>query len=286
FALAFVLLFVVATLLDRLIIGSRLVELLLADTGLTYTFFNQIPILRNAFVLLSIMGLASLIRFFKLYLQQTQEKHQLQEEYLQTQLTFLKAQLNPHFLFNALNNLYSQAVQNDQANIAKGLEQLSGIMHYLTYESAVPKVALEKEIKLIQNYIEVEQSRLAPADEVTISFKVKGSINGQHIAPVLLLPLVENAFKHGVRPEQKSLVHIELSIDGQELEFQTRNTDFAKTYPETPPTKNEKLSTVPQHTGIGFRNTQHRLQLIYPGRHRFETQRSNNYFLASLKVTL
>ena len=101
------------------------------------------------------MGLASLIRFFRLYQRQEKAKHQLAEDNLKTELAFLKNQVNPHFLFNALNNIYSMAVQKEQPEIASGIEHLSGIMKYLTYDSSANLVPLDKEIKLIRDYIDI-----------------------------------------------------------------------------------------------------------------------------------
>ena len=173
------------------------------------------------------MMLASIIRFFKLYLEEEKRKHQLEEQQLSTELAFLKAQINPHFLFNALNNLYSIAVDKQQGDIAKGLENLSGVMQYLTYESNAPRVGLEKEIQLLQDYIEIQYLRFSDTDDITISFKLEGEVVGKVIAPVILLPLVENAFKHGIKPEQKCLVNIHLSITNGRLAFLVKNTLFS-----------------------------------------------------------
>ncbi len=274
FSLAFILNFIVTTLLDRVIISSSLIHDILSDTGLVFRFFNDIPILRNSFVLLSIMGLAALIRFFKLYLQQERSKHELQEEQLATELAFLKAQINPHFLFNALNNLYSMAIQKERDDIAAGLENLSGVMQYLTYESSADKIALEKEIQLVQNYLDIQQLRIAEADDATISFNIEGQPDGRLISPVILLPLVENAFKHGLRPEQRCLVHIHLLIKGGHLDFIIKNTFFT-----------EKTSTLKQ-AGIGLSNVRKRLQLIYPGQHQLTIERLEKFFITRLRIDL
>ena len=118
-------------------------------------YMTQLHPFRNSFLLLSIMGITSLIRFYKVFLAKEKKENQLIQEKLETQYAFLKAQVNPHFLYNALNNIYSMAVQKNQTEIASGLENLSGIMQYLTYESNSPFVSLKKEIDLLQNYIEL-----------------------------------------------------------------------------------------------------------------------------------
>ncbi len=273
FGLWFVLILLVATLLDRVIIGSDLLAPQLEEAGLTYRFFNEVPILRNAFLLISIMGLASMIRFFKLFIHQERHRNEIQKEKLATELAFLKAQVNPHFLFNALNNLYSMAIQKDQTELAGGLENLSGIMHYLTYESNAEKVDIEKEILLIQHYIEIQSLRLSETDDATIAFHIDGSTKGVRIAPVLLLPLVENAFKHGVEPDKKSLVKIDLLIEGNTLIFTIKNT-----------IRQSQVQDLGKE-GIGLKNVRKRLDLLYPEAHRFDMKREGSYFIITLSLT-
>lgn len=272
FIVVFILNFLLTTILDRLVIGSDLIARLLADTELTYRFFNEIPIIRNAFILLSIIGLASGIRFFKLYLAEEQRKHELEEIQLHTQLDFLKTQINPHFLFNALNNLYSMAIEQKQEDIAMGLDNLSGIMHYLTYESSSTKVPLTKEIQLLQNYIEIQHLRLVETDDTTISFQVDGVNSEYQIAPVILLPLVENAFKHGIRPEEKCLVNIRLSVENNQLHFSIQNTIF------------EESSMPLNDQGIGLENVEKRLALIYPDAHQFILTKTDFDFRIELSI--
>lgn len=272
FGIWFFFIMVLATLLDRLIIGSDLLAPQMEEIGLSYKFFNEVPILRNAFLLVSIIGLASMIRFFKLFILQERHRSEIQKEKLTTELSFLKAQVNPHFLFNALNNLYSMAVQQEQGELAEGLENLSGIMYYLTYESNAPKVAIEKEIHLIQNYIEIQSLRLAETDDTTIGFQVEGNPQGFMIAPVLLLPLVENAFKHGVEPDKKSLVKINLKVTATNLTFSIKNT-----------TRKSQAQSL-ENEGIGLKNVRKRLQLLYPDSHSLTTEKQDGFFITTLTL--
>ena len=228
FALGFGGILLSTILLDRVIIGTPLVHQLLESTQLEYRFFNRIPIVRNTFLLISIIGLAALIRILKLYFVQERRQLQLQEVQLATELAFLKAQVNPHFLFNALNNLYSMAVQREQTELAAGLENLSGIMRYLTYDSNAELVPLSKEIELLRQYIEIQQLRLDLSDDVTFVFNIKGSMQGQFIAPVLLLPMVENACKHGIRPDSSCLIMIDLVVNEGTLQVKIKNTLHAE----------------------------------------------------------
>lgn len=228
---------------------------------------------RNSFYLVSIMGFASIIQFFQLLVKQERKERELIEENLNTRLAFLKSQVNPHFLFNALNNIYSMAIQKKQSEIAEGVENLSGIMYYLTYESSADFLPLEKELNLISNYIDIQQLRIDSSDETTISYNVEGDIVGKKIAPVILLPLVENAFKHGIKPDRKSLVSISVLIDKNKLLFKTTNTFFEKTGKE-----------VKEH-GVGLENVKKRL-MLYSNRFELSQKQEGRYFYTTLQLML
>lgn len=267
--------FWLATSLDVLLIQATIdYNWLNLTTPKEFKVFYQFHPYRNSFNLLSIMGLAAMIRFFKLYIAEERRRHELQEEHLATTLAFLQAQVNPHFLFNALNNIYSMAVQNKQTDIALGLENLSGIMHYLTYESNATWVLLEKEITLLKNYIDIQHLRIADTDDTTISFQVEGKVTNKMIAPVILLPLLENAFKHGIKPDENSIVSIKLTVIHDTLIFKTKNTFF------------EKSDRTIQEKGIGLENVRKRLELLYPEQHELETQQTASYFEAALTLTI
>ena len=274
FAGYFIVTVLLTILLDRIIIGSQLIGDLLAETKLKYRFFSQVPIVRNAFLLVATIGLATMIRFFKLYLKQERHKHQLQEAKLATELAFLKAQVNPHFLFNTLNNLYSMAVQKEQPELAEGLANLSGIMRYLTYDSNASTVPLAKEIELLQQYIEIQRLRQSEQDDITIVFNIKGVARHHQIAPVLLLPIVENAFKHGVLPGRESLVLIDLEVKEEKLYFQVKNTLHPKQNP-----------ALEKH-GIGLKNVRKRLELLYPKGYSLETKAVDQFYISNLDLHL
>ena len=272
FSILFLINFIMATLLDRAITFSVILDFCFNPS--TSSFFSQVPLLRNSFLLLSVMGLASMIRFFKLYLEKERKGHQLQKDHLETKLSFLKAQVSPHFLFNALNNLYSMSIQKEEKEIAAGLENLSGIMHYLTYESNDKLVSLQKEMELLRNYIEIQQLRIADTDDTTISFNLEGKLNGQQIAPVLLLPLVENAFKHGVQPNKKCLVSIKIKVKKDELDLKIQNTKFAA------------INCDDKNNGVGLKNVQRRLSLVYPQKHTLQANEDEEFYFTTLKLDL
>ena len=275
FGLLFLLNLAIATALEKLLNRSDFMhEVLQPISHKQWLGLKTGHPFRNSFSLLSIMGLASVIRFFKLFREKEQKENQLKEENLTTKLAFLKSQVNPHFLFNALNNIYSMAVQKNQPEIAEGLENLSGIMHYLTYESSSSFVPLEKEIELLKNYIEIQHLRIANTDDTTISFNMEGDFYNKTIAPVILLPLVENAFKHGIKPDQKCIVSIKLTIKEDQLIFKTTNTIFDKSDREI------------KEKGIGIENVRKRLHLLYPNNHFFRTTQIDNTYFCDLDLSL
>ena len=265
-----------ATHIEMTLTKSNFMKLLLQPISSIYQY-NVLTALhpyRNSFLLFAIIGIASQIRFFKLYLAQEKKEHQLIQEKLETQYSFLKAQVNPHFLFNALNNIYSMAVQKQQKDIALGLENLSGIMYYLTYESNAKLVSLKKEIDLLKNYMEIIQLRIEATDDTTISFNVEGGIANKEIAPVILLPLVENAFKHGIKPDQKCLVSIKLTIVKDTLQLNIKNTVFIYGDKEL------------KEKGIGLANVKKRLDLKYAGNYTLSNKESDNYYYTDLRIDL
>ncbi len=260
--------------LESLIISSSLMSNFLPPESIAIGWFKDLHPFRNAFSLFSIMGILSLVQFFKLHLSEEKKRNLLQEENLKTKLDFLKAQVNPHFLFNALNNIYSMAIQNDQKEIAESLDSLSGIMKYLSYDSNKELVPLKKEILLLQNYIEIQHLRLTSSDEVLISFNIEGSVRNEMIAPVILLPLVENGFKHGIRLNEECLVSIKLDIKNDFLNFRMKNTLF----------KEKKLNAIEK--GIGIENVRNRLALLYPGDFELSLKEEGKYFISNLALKL
>lgn len=265
----------VTNYIDQSLTSSHFMKMVLQPASeKELKWLTQLHPFRTSFMLLGTMVSASLIRFLKIFQEQEKKKNQLIQAHLETQYAFLKAQVNPHFLFNALNNIYSMAVQKDQQEIASGIENLSGIMKYLTYESNTKKVPLTREIELLKNYIEIEQLRIADDDDTTISFNLEGNIDGLKIAPVILLPLVENAFKHGVKPEENCLVSIKFIVVKNTLTFSIKNTFF------------EKSPQAIQEKGIGLANVKKRLELLYPNQYKLELKAVDGYYYTLLNLDL
>ena len=166
------------------------------------------------------------------------------------------------------------AVQKEQPEVASGVEHLSGIMKYLTYDSSANLVPLDQEIKLIRDYIDIQYLRVAETDDITISLNIDGEVADQKIAPVILLPLVENAFKHGVKPEHKCLVSITIATSANRFYCKIINTLF------------KACDNCVNGGGIGLENVKKRLRLAYPHRHNFKINETEGHFCSELQLEL
>ncbi|HEY8957761.1 sensor histidine kinase [Chitinophaga sp.] len=192
-------------------------------------------------------------------------------EKLNAEVNFLRAQVNPHFLFNALNNLYALTLK--QSALAPDVVlKLSDMMEYMLYDSTDAKVLLEKEITYLNNYIELERLRFSAESMIVLNADVE--LNGEEIAPLLLLPLLENAFKHGL---SKQVENSWLNVDIQ-LQKATLTVTIENSKPTTATRKSKG--------GIGLDNLQKRLELLYPSRHQLELEDRKSSFLAKLVIEL
>jgi len=187
------------------------------------------------------------------WLKTEQRNKAIENEKLITELSFLKSQINPHFFFNTLNNIYSLAiVQSEQT--APAVLKLSAIMRYILTETKQDWVPLTKEINFISNYIELQQVRLT--DKVNIQFNISGETAGCMVAPLILIPFIENAFKYGISTKENTSIIIAIKVVDLHIEFSVTNPIAA-----TQIDPSEK-------TGIGLQNTKRRLELLYPNHHQ------------------
>lgn len=214
------------------------------------------------------------IRIFKNYYLQRLELQELKTENLQTELNLLKAQLNPHFLFNTMNNLYGLAKRKDD-RVEDGIAQLSHLLRYVIYDSDVAKINLEKEVSQIKRLIELHKLRFAEEDNVEIDFRTTDNINSVEIPPMLLIPFVENAFKHGISLSKKSYVNIDLNILDSELRFRVENI-----------IQKEQKQIDEEKSGLGLSNVKRRLELIYPENYELIVDNSDKIFRVELKIKL
>ncbi|UFH54745.1 sensor histidine kinase [Spirosoma sp. KNUC1025] len=187
------------------------------------------------------------------------------------ELKSLKDQINPHFLFNTLNNLYGLTRQDSQ-KAGEVVMRLAQLMQYMLYEGNMAQVPLRKEIDYLQNYLALERIRYG--DRLHLSLQINGPTDQLVIAPLILLPFVENAFKHGVsRQLDEAWLQIQLTVGSSELVFKVENSK-----PE--------LSDDSSATGIGLPNIAKRLELIYPGRHQLRQLNGTGTYLVTLKLAL
>jgi LytS/YehU family sensor histidine kinase len=210
-------------------------------------------VVQSFFSYLSIALFVSLLRFATDWLELQTTRKEIEKEKLTAELNFLKAQVNPHFLFNTLNNLYYLAYSKSE-NTTEVIEKLSQMMRYMIYDSNYPQVQLSKELEYMQNYISLEKLRLS--DRVKIQFTVEGDTDIVRITPLILITFLENAFKHGITNTAKeSWINATLTCSPGKLSFSVVNSK--------PP-----VSKVDEKSGIGLQNVKRRLELSYPGKHK------------------
>ena len=205
-------------------------------------------------------------------LQLGNDKLQLEKDNLKLEYQYLKAQVNPHFLFNTLNNLYGLSRRFSEKT-PETIAKLSELMRYTLYSTEREFVPLAEEIRFLENYLSLQ--RLREEAHAALAFQVQGSTDGLSIAPLLLLVFVENAFKHGTQASPaKTVVHICLAIDQGTLTL-----DVANNVPDGTPRPNPD-------GGIGHRNVKRRLDLFYPGQHDLSIDHRDGQYLVKLKINL
>lgn len=197
----------------------------------------------------------------------------LQKEKAQTELNFLKAQINPHFLFNSINSLYAE-IEKTNTSARNIVLQFSEMLRYQLYECNVEEIEIEKEIEYLRNYIGLEILR--KGDYLRVNFETKGEMYGFKIAPLLFITFIENAFKYASSHDDKpNTIEIRLERKGQILNFQSVNTKDSIA----------SRSLVEDH-GIGIKNVKRRLELLYPGKHDLAITDDENSFGVHLKILL
>jgi sensor histidine kinase YesM len=185
---------------------------------------------------------------------------------LNAELAQLKTQLNPHFLFNTLNGIYTLALSKHEA-APDAVLKLSHLLRYVMADTSTDFVPLEDDLEHLRHFIELHQMRLT--EQTPVSFRVTGPANGHQIAPLLLLPFVENAFKFGISTREPSPIHIEIQVENNHLAFYCQNHTRVKS----------------DHSiGIGVANTRRRLELLYPERYSLEMIEIDGVFRVSLKL--
>ena len=181
----------------------------------------------------------------------------------------LRSQIDPHFLFNTLNNIYS-LIQIDPAQAQEAVHDLSGMLRYVLYESQKDTVPLAKECEFLNEYVKLMGARLTSGVKLEVS--LPSSLSNRQIAPLLFIPLVENAFKHGISDTDESFIRIELKEDGEYVTCLVENSCFPKD------------DTDRSGSGIGITNLKRRLDLLYPGAYSFEYGRVQSVYRSLLRI--
>lgn len=212
------------------------------------------------------------IKYYKDWSIKQRLSEQLKQENRKAELQLLKAQIHPHFLFNTLNNIYAFALTGSP--LAAGLvDQLCGMIEYIRTEGEKSLVALQKELQLIEDFIGLEKVRYGQRLHIQVS--VQGEVENNFIAPLLMIPFVENCFKHGASVMRgQPWVQLTIKVRGAQLDFRLRNSKPTQPVPHQ------------GKGGIGLVNVQKRLELLYPGKHQLEIKKSEDVFDVHLQVQL
>ncbi|MFK7935710.1 MAG: sensor histidine kinase [Saprospiraceae bacterium] len=218
---------------------------------------------------ITLLGTAIGIKLFKFLLHEKQRRQEAEKMSLETEIAYLKDQINPHFLFNSLNNLYVQ-IRKRPHEAAESVLLLSDLLRYQLYDSAKEQVYLNGEIDYLKNYLELDKMRRS---HLEVDFTVEGTPNGKMVAPYLFLPFVENAIKHGAGVEDKEFIRVEFVIEAEQINFKVINSK-----PERP--------TNHLAGGIGLNNVKRRLELLYPSSHELKIQDTEKEYQIELIIQL
>jgi hypothetical protein len=190
-------------------------------------------------------------------------------------LQFLRSQINPHFLFNALNTIYGTALQEKSDRTAEGIQKLGDMMRFMLHQNNLDFIPLRNEIEYLKNYISLQKLRIQSSSDITIDEKIDDGHCDHDIAPMLLIPLVENAFKHGISLAEKSWIKINLNCDREHIYFEIRNSIHSR---------QQHIDPEREQSGIGLPNVKERLKLMYGDRHQFHYAAVGNEFTALLTI--
>lgn len=267
FAVCFVLMIVASSLLKMNILGRVMnAPALMSWSGnlKTRIYDNVIP---HFFLVTAGAAIQLMIDYFRLQ----QRMAETAREKAEAELNFLKSQINPHFLFNSINAVYFLIdKQNQEAR--ESLHKFSDMLRYQLYEVNGNRIAIEKEIRYLEDYVHLQ--RLRKDEQYEVSFTYSPEVKGFSIEPLLLIPFVENAFKHvSAHTEKENYIRIQLSCSANELFFSAENS-------------REPKPGTSHYSGIGLKNVKRRLELLYPGKHELTITDQENYYRAELVLPL
>jgi len=225
-------------------------------------------------VLFMVAGGSTVIKIVSDWQRHQRDRKDLETQRMQSEIKFLKSQINPHFLFNTLNSLYALTLKkSDKA--PEIVIKLSEMMRYMLYECNERRVPLQKEVNYIENYLALE--KLRQSGQSDIQFKVEGQITDQTIAPLLFVPFLENSFKHGLNHQiNEGYMHVTMKVLDEKLLLRVLNSK----------PNHSSLPIQNQNGGIGLVNVRRRLSLLYPNQYKLDIEDSNNEHIVELSLDL
>ncbi len=255
------------------IVGLRVfVEYQLNSEMFEKSWFLGKIITDSIFSALIVITVGGGLKITKEWFKNERLKKEIESEKLVAELALMKSQINPHFLFNTLNNIRSLVRKNSPSSDA-AIIKLSQLMRYMLYDAANDYVPLDKEIEYLKNYIDLQRLRLP--EKVDIQFEIIENTKGHQIQPMLFIPFVENAFKHGVSYLEDSKVHLKLIVEKSSLHFSIWNNMNIR--------KDEFIKTE-ERAGFGLKNIEQRLEYLYPGEHELKINTEHGIFSVDLWI--
>ncbi len=229
-------------------------------------------LLRDIFSLILTTGLSIAVKMTGKWYKTEAERQEGEKKRTEAELTNLRQQLNPHFLFNTMNNIYA-LIELSPEKAQKSMLELSKLLRYVLYDNSENMVPLERELNFIQNYVELMRIRLNPDVDMKIDIDITDT--SKTVAPLLFITLIENAFKHGISPSLPSFIHIDIHQNKDEqLNCTIKNSFFPK---------NESDQS---GSGIGLENLRRRLEILYPHKHILRTEKEGDTFTSELIIPL
>lgn len=256
-----------------------LTNLLLIELGVVYlqnTTFHTMMIRFFTFYNLFFIVVAVVYGMLRHQLKMETHQQTLEKEKISAELQLMQSQINPHFMFNALNNLLAISERSENTETSSGITKLSDLLRFMIYDTRAAQVLLSKEIEFIENYIALQKLKYSAEDPFEISFITKINDEDPKIAPTLLIPFVENAFKHGLNIQTQSFIHIKLELSANQLHFEVKNSKHHL----------KKTEFEKKYSGIGLENVKKRLNLIYPNQYNLDIKDDEHIFYVQLKINL
>lgn len=227
----------------------------------------------NILVTLLLLGVVILYGFIADSLQSRRMQQRLVQQKTEAELTALKAQVNPHFLFNALNTIYNEAQQLENQSVADLIEQLASIMRFTLQESTRSLISVEQEFQFLEKYLALQRARLPKLDNLHVNTQLDWDGQSAQLPPLLLIPFIENMFQYGVSTEHPATLELDIKVENGQLDLRVFNTLGATTGRRN-------------GSGTGIKNARQRLALLYPDRHTLHVEQAEQFFMVTLRIDL